>query len=210
MDNVLVLTIVALWACILGLGFVVLALVRQVGVLSERIAPAGALMIGKTALPGEDAPELTVEDLGSRKPMRIGAANDSGKSTLLFFVAADCPVCKTLLPAFKSASKSEANWLSAVLATDGEPADVGRFIQAEKLGEYPFVNSRDLGRAYGVSRLPYAVLIGSSGEIESSGLVNSREHFDSLFNARDEKVASLQDYMQRETRRRAADGYRPA
>lgn len=198
MSNLLVLTIVVLWICVLGLAVMVLALVRQVGVLSERVAPAGALMIANKARAGDDAPALVVEDIGSRKPIPIGASADSGKSTLIFFVAPDCPVCKSLLPAFMSASKAEASWLDAILATDGQPADVERYIQSEKLSEFPFANSRALGTAFGVSKLPYAVLIGPKGRIESSGLVNTREHFDSMFNARDQKVASLQDYMERE------------
>ena len=203
MDSLLIFTVSMLGICVLGLGFVVLALVRQVGVLSERIAPAGALMIASSLRPGDAAPSIDVEDVGSRQPLTIGAANKQDMNTLLFFVGPDCPVCKTLLPAFKSASKAEAGWLRAILATDGDPNDVEKFIQIENLGEYPFVNSKELGQAYGVSKLPYAVLISASGTIESSGLVNSREHFDSLFNAHDENVASLQDYLQRDDKRSA-------
>jgi hypothetical protein len=44
MDNILIISNVILWALVIGLSLVVLALARQIGVLYERVAPAGALM----------------------------------------------------------------------------------------------------------------------------------------------------------------------
>ena len=68
-------------------------------------------------------------------------------------------------------------------------------ILAHQLAGIPFVLSEDLGRAFGVSKLPYAVLIDEAGRVASLGLVNSREHLESLFEAKERGVASLQDYL---------------
>ena len=38
-------------------------------------------------------------------------------------------------------------------------------------------------RAYEVGRLPYAVLVDAAGIVRAKGLVNSREHLESLFEA---------------------------
>jgi methylamine dehydrogenase accessory protein MauD len=57
------------------------------------------------------------------------------------------------------------------------------------------VVSELLGKTFGVSKLPYAVLIDERGKIASMGIINSREHLDSLFEAKERKVASIQDYM---------------
>ena len=54
-----------------------------------------------------------------------------------------------------------------------------------------------LGKTYGVAKLPYAVLIDEENKIASMGIVNSREHLESLFEAKERKVASIQDYMDR-------------
>ena len=56
-----------LWVLVVVLAVVVLALVRQVGVLHERIAPAGALMISKGLKIGELAPTLALIDLEQRR-----------------------------------------------------------------------------------------------------------------------------------------------
>ena len=52
-----------------------------------------------------------------------------------------------------------------------------------------------LGKNFGIAKLPYAVLIDQHGKIASMGIINSREHIDSLFEAKEHQVASIQDYM---------------
>jgi len=59
--NALAVSVVVLWVVVAALAVVVLALVRQIGVLHQRIAPAGALMIGGGPKIGEAAPVLDVE-----------------------------------------------------------------------------------------------------------------------------------------------------
>jgi len=48
-----------------------------------------------------------------------------------------------------------------------------------------------------VSKLPYAVLLDEAGRVASLGLVNSREHLESLFEAKERGVASIQDFLSR-------------
>jgi methylamine dehydrogenase accessory protein MauD len=59
------------------------------------------------------------------------------------------------------------------------------------------VLSRDLGLAFKVARLPYAVLLDQTGVVRAKGLVNSREQLESLFTARELGVASIQEYLQK-------------
>ena len=46
-----------------------------------------------------------------------------------------------------------------------------------------------------MGKLPYGVLINNQGLIASLGIVNSREHLESLFEAERMGVASIQDYL---------------
>jgi methylamine dehydrogenase accessory protein MauD len=57
------------------------------------------------------------------------------------------------------------------------------------------VVSTDLGLAYQVGRLPHAVLIDAAGVIRARGLVNTREHLESLFEAQARGVASIQEFV---------------
>jgi methylamine dehydrogenase accessory protein MauD len=185
---------VVLWILVLALAAVVFALARQVGVLHERVAPAGALMLRRGLTVGEPAPEVEVADLEGRA-QRIGGARTDGRSILVLFVSPTCPVCKSLLPVVKSSRKDERGWLDVVLASDGNVPEQREFVRAQGLEGIPYVVSAPLGLAYQVSRLPFAALLDEGGILRARGLVNSREHLESLFEAKRLGVASLQEYF---------------
>lgn len=185
---------VVLWVLVLALAGVVLALTRQLGVLHQRIAPAGALMLNRGLAVGEPAPVLELAALDGRE-LRVGAARDDGRSTLLLFVSPTCPVCKTLLPAVKSSRRDERAWMDVILASDGDPTAQREFVRTQALEGVPYVVSAALGLAYQVSRLPFAALLDERGVLRARGLVNSREHLESLFEAKRLGVASLQEYF---------------
>ncbi len=59
----------------------------------------------------------------------------------------------------------------------------------------PFVNGSEAGRAFQVDKLPHAVLLDHEGVIISKGLVNSREHLESLVVSHEMGLKSVQDYI---------------
>ena len=185
---------VVLWVLVLVLAGVVLALTRQLGVLHERIAPAGALMLNRGLQVGEPAPVMELEDLEGRLH-QLGGPRSDGRSTLLLFVSPSCPVCKTLLSAVKSSANDERAWMDVILASDGDRAEQTEFVRTQGLDGIPYVVSAALGLAYQVSRLPFAALLDERGVLRARGLVNSREHLESLFEAKRLGVASLQQYF---------------
>lgn len=184
---------IVLWCVVVALCAVVFALVRQIGLLHERIAPVGALM-NRTALRvGEPAPALNAHALNGRE-VRIGGERAVG--TLLFFLSPTCPVCKTLLPSVLRAAGEEEPPFEVVLASDGDPDEHRRFIAEQRIDHLPYVLSSALGITYQVAKLPYAVLIDARGVLRAMGLVNTREHLESLFEAQRLGVASIQEYLQ--------------
>lgn len=192
MTEALMVSQALLWIVILALGVAVLALTRQVGILYERIAPAGALAINSSLKVGDQAPVMTVETLAGRK---IDVAQRNQRARLYFFLSPSCPVCKTLLPALRSLARDERRSIDLILASDGEVNSHRGFIQTHRLDGFDYVVSEILGRSMGVSKLPYAVLVNEDATIASFGIVNSREHLESLVEARERGVASIQDYM---------------
>ncbi len=194
MSNALLASILLLWVVVLVMAGVIFALVRQIGVLYERVAPAGALVVGNGPKAGEAAPALNVTDLAG-KSRQIGGEQADERSMLLFFLSPTCPVCKTLLPALKSIANDERKWLDVVLASDGARKEHESFVEEYHLEPFPYLLSSELGIGYRVGRLPHAVLIDGAGIVRSTGLVNSREHLESLFEANERGVASLQEFM---------------
>jgi methylamine dehydrogenase accessory protein MauD len=195
MTEAFYISLAVLWVVVLAMAALQLALLRQIGVLHERIAPMGALTIDKGPKEGEAAPQFDLIDLG-RRAVKLGGQNPRGKSTLVFFLSPTCPVCKKMLPILRSMASSETRRLEIVLASDGEREEHERFIARQDLGAFPYVLSQDLGMTYRVSKLPYAVLIDEGGVIRAKGLINTREHLESLIEAQELGIASIQDYLQ--------------
>jgi methylamine dehydrogenase accessory protein MauD len=195
---------IVLWVGLLVLAMVCAALARQIGVLHQRIAPAGALSLKQPLKLGDATPQMTLPGLDG-VPVQIGGLR-GGRSQLLLFVSPDCTVCDALLPAVRSAQGAERAWLDIVLASDGEFDQHAAFVERKNLSKFPYVVSEQLGRSYGVAKLPYAVLIDEAGRLASSGLVNTREHLESLFVAKETGVASIQQFLGQVEPRRASSG----
>ena len=202
--NFLIASQIVLWVAVLALGLLCLALARQIGVLHERIAPAGALTLKQALKAGDPAPEFTLSGLDG-EPVRIGGAR-GGRGQLLLFISPDCPVCESLLPAIRSAQGAERKWLDVVLASDGDRERHVSFVRDKGLGKFPYVLSEPLGRTFGVAKLPYAVLIDEAGRLAATGLINTREHLESLFVAREQHVGTLQQYLEERGRIPASTG----
>lgn len=180
-----------LWLAVIALAVMNYALLRQIGVLYERVAPAGALMVNRSLEVGAAAPALEALTLDNQQ---ISIGTVAGRSQLLFFMSPDCPVCNELMPALVSSARAEQAWVDVVLVSDGDNQDHAGYVRRKGL-EFPYVVSELVGKSYGVSKLPYAVLVDEHKQVASMGIVNSREHLDSLFEAKERGVASIQDYM---------------
>jgi methylamine dehydrogenase accessory protein MauD len=197
------IAISVLWLVVLALAATVLALARQIGVLHERLQPVGALALPKNLKAGEPAPSMDVVTIAG-DPLHLGGAHPRGADTLVMFVSPSCPVCKSLLPSLRAVTRAEKKPIDLILASDGARLEHLDFIAAESLQQFPYVLSEALGIAYGAGRLPHAVLIDAQGIVRAHGLVNSREHLDSLFEARELGVATVQEYLQNRAPRSAA------
>lgn len=203
MSSALVVSNVLLWLAVVCLAGIVVALLRQIGVLHERIAPTGALVGAESPRVGESAPALEIANW-TGEPLRIGGAAQDGRTTLLFFASPTCPVCKTLLPHVAAIGNAERDDLRLVVASDGPRAEHEAFVRGFGLDRGEYVLSAALGRAYQVGRLPYAILLDAAGVVRARGLVNTREHLESLFEAQLRGVGSVQDFAQHEPATTAA------
>ncbi|MNZ94619.1 Methylamine utilization protein MauD [compost metagenome] len=188
----LIVSNILLWGLLIALAFVLMGLIRQIGVLHGRLAPAGALMVDKGIAVNEAAPKVTASDRHGR-PVNFGYAGE--KAQLLFFLSPTCPICKSLLPAIKSIAKEEADRLDVIYVSDGDMDAQMTLIREHKLENATYVVGPEVGMTYQIGKLPYATLIDKDGVLRAKGLVNSREHLDSLFETEHLGSATLQHYL---------------
>lgn len=187
----LIVSNVLLWLLLITTAMIMLGLIRQIGVLHSRIAPAGALMMDKGVEVGERAPQVTAEDRSGR-PVNIGYTSES--STLLFFLSPTCPICKSLIPAIKAIDQARSD-LDVIYVSDGDPEAQESLITDSGLESSRYVLSPEVGMTFQIGKLPYAALIDTEGTLKAKGLVNSREHLDSLFETEILDSSSLQQYL---------------
>ncbi|MEJ2129148.1 MAG: methylamine dehydrogenase accessory protein MauD [Woeseiaceae bacterium] len=198
MTEMLVISNIVLWVLVIVLALVVLALARQVGILHERVAPAGALQPTEGPKVGELTEAMALESLAGEN-VSIGGSDADGLATLVLFISPTCPVCKSLVPTAKSLAKRESKRMRLIFASDGDRREQHEaYANDLQLDDYPYVLSQSLGMAYQVSKLPFALLIAADGSLQSKGLVNTREHLESLVEAMDSGIATLQDYVMKE------------
>ena len=192
MTEALVVSSVLLWCMVIVLALVVLALARQVGVLHERVAPAGALMPTNGPKVGERTEPASLRDLQGTE-LTVGGPAADGRPTLVLWVSPTCPVCRAVVPT--SVSMASAEKLRLVFASDGDKPEQHRaYVRDLRIEGYPYVVSQAFGMSYAVSKLPFAVLIGADGVLKGKGLVNTREHLESLVEAMHTGIATLQDF----------------
>jgi len=184
---------IILWFLVIILSLVVFALARQVGVLHERVAPAGALMPTNGPKVGELIETALYKDLNG-EPFTLGGVSEDRRATLILWISPTCPVCKGLVPTARSMCEDEN--FNLVFASDGDkPEQHQAYVRDLGISKYPYIISQALGMKYAVSKLPFAALIGPDGTLRSKGLVNTREHLESLAESMETGIDTLQDYM---------------
>jgi methylamine dehydrogenase accessory protein MauD len=191
--DALLISNVVLWCVVIVLALVVLALARQVGVLHERVAPAGALMPTSGPKVGERTQPATLRNLAGTE-LTVGGPNADGRATLVLWISPTCPVCKALVPT--AVSMAQAERLRLVFASDGDRIEQHQaYVRDLRIEAFPYVVSQAFGMSHAVSKLPFAILIDANGVLRSKGLVNTREHLESLVLAMESGVRSLQEYV---------------
>jgi len=191
MTAALVISNLILWVVVILLLLAVYALARQIGVLHERVAPVGALTPASGPKIGEQLEAVAVKTLGNRT-IDVGAPGE--QSTFIFFMSPGCPICRSLLPVVADMADKEK--VRLLYASDGDNV-AAHESYAREHGIEPdqYVLSQTLGMMLGVNRLPFAALVNEQGVLRSRGLVNNREHLESLLAADELDVSSVQEYL---------------
>ncbi|MGH2546309.1 MAG: hypothetical protein ACRDHH_02875 [Actinomycetota bacterium] len=162
---------VVLWALVVALALLTLALARQIGTLHLRLGPRGALELDEEGPPLGEAPEpVDARDLDGR-PLSVGGP---GEPQLVLFVSPGCPVCREVLPSLPVAAG--VGGMRPLVVSDAEdPGD-----SADGGTGAPVVLGPAVARAYGVPGTPYAVALDRLGVVRAKGTINNLEQLEGL------------------------------
>lgn len=169
--GVLVTTHLLLWGVVLALAAVVVSLMRQTGVLLERISPAGLSADASLAIKTGQAVERMALTTLRGAPHAVGGALGT-KAQLLFFASPRCDVCKSIVPELNAFSQA-APHMAVTIAV----ADASEGVMPEEAAAIAQVPADKIANQFGVSQLPHLVLIREDGVLERSQYLSSAADF---------------------------------
>lgn len=162
---------VVLWALVVALALLTLALARQIGTLHLRLGPRGALELDEEGPPLDEALEpVEAPDVDGR-PLSIGGP---GEAQLLLFVSPGCPVCREVLPSLRVAARV-GGMRPVVVSEADDPREVLPHVNGA-----PVVLGAEVTRAYSVPGTPYAVALDRLGVVRAKGTINNLEQLEGL------------------------------
>lgn len=149
--SVWVASYVLLWLAVLFLSAIVVALLRQVGVLHARLQPLGVHPAGEGPEAGTPAPPVP------------GVDYEDAAVTLVAFTSPTCTVCDELSPSLR--------------ALQQQYGDVPVRVVEVSLGDRA---QAQVFTAFSVRSTPYLVAVGGDGMVRGAGVANSLEQAEVL------------------------------
>ena len=185
MDGWWAASYVVLWALVVVLGIVVVALARQIGTLHLRLGPRGALEMDDEGPPlGEAPPAIETEDSAGR-PVTIGGP---GHAQLLLFVSPGCMVCEQVLPAVPAIAQTSK--LHPVVVTDVDRHETSSAFAGKRVGA-TLVPGLDVAQSYSVPGTPYVVVLDEMGVVRAKGTVNNLEQMEGLVGSAERRIGAV-------------------
>jgi methylamine dehydrogenase accessory protein MauD len=165
---------VVLWALVIVLCMVVVALARQIGTLHLRLGPRGALELDDEgpAL-GEAPPPIDTLAL-SGEEITLGGP---GEAQLLLFVSPGCHVCEQVLPSLPAIAS--VGHFRPYVVTDVDVIDTANGLDVNAIAA-PIIPGQKVAMRYEVPGTPYVVVLDSAGIVRSKGTVNNLEQMEGL------------------------------
>jgi methylamine dehydrogenase accessory protein MauD len=158
----LLLSDVALLVVVGGLAVVVLVLARQIGVLHERTAPAGALMQKAGEVERLDLAGLQVENLAG-EALDLQHVSE-GRGLSLLFVGPDCPVCGSLLPGYES-MLADLSFVCCWVGNAQPMSEQMAYADRHGLDKTRYLVTPQLGINLQVMQTPTLVIVDAGGNV---------------------------------------------
>ncbi len=188
-----------LWTLVVLQVILTLALARLVGQLHRRLPPSGARVID----PGPEIGQLMEDWQGTDvlgNPLGFRFPRERG--LFLLYLSPHCSSCDALLPSAKRffkevASEADGLWVMVVGSTEVQID----YAHRKGLNSHPVIAEAQLPSAWRLNGAPFGVWVNAAGQVQAKGMVNHREHLESLRHAAIAGHASIQSYFEAQTER---------
>lgn len=180
MNSAWIASYIVLWLVVAALVFLLMGLLRQLGLVQLRIGVDPGVLITKDGLPrGTEAPDFEAFDVQTSHLVRLSSFR--GKRVALVFLTPTCLACRELVPHINEMADVErgrVTFLAIMFASGMTSAEFMRRYQLRTPLLADMENA--IATSYGVSATPSAYLIDEDGFVLIRGVVNSWSHLDAL------------------------------
>lgn len=175
-------SLAALWVLVLVNTIVLVALVRQVGVVLLRVGQVVAPRSSSGPSPGDVLAIPELSRLGSN-PLR-GAFDriaDDGehRPRVLVFLSPDCGLCHEMVPAANAVAVTYRSRFEVIQVVDLDQDSLLQWV-AETKSRTSVIAVPGVLKNYDIPGTPFACIVGDGDVIMASGWVNHLEHLEAL------------------------------
>jgi methylamine dehydrogenase accessory protein MauD len=190
MNEVLLIGHVVLWGVVLILAFLLMGLLRALGILRwqlEQLEMTTPRRLGRDGLkPGVKAPDFTLPAVAAGE---VSLADFASQELLLVFTQTGCAPCHEIVPELNRLHR--AGDIQILVVTHGDLQAVGDWAR-EAHAVFPVAAQPDwsISRRYQVFATPFAFLIDEQGIIRAKGIVSQEQHLRFLRSRQQQAMSS--------------------
>jgi len=182
-----------LWIVVVLQVILTLSLARAVGQLRRRSPPSGARLVNPgpeidTYVGDWEGTDLVGNPVNFRFPRERGL--------FLLYVSPHCSLCSGLLPSAKRffkeiAAEADGVW---VMVLGSREAQIF-YARENELTRYPVAAEEQMPARMRVEGAPFGLWINAQGQVKAKGMVDRREHLESLRHAARIGHPSIESYV---------------
>ena len=166
---------------LLLLGAALLLMIRQVGLILQRVGPVGARGMAMGPRIGEDVSGF------------LGGRLVKGRPALVILGSSACPICSVIEEAARVVAGPWASRADVWMIYDEAPDRAA----ASRASALKVAEDAVLRTKLDVSSVPYGVMVDGEGLVIGQGLVNEASHLESLLEQLDRSRSRLGSQMER-------------
>lgn len=192
---------ILLWGIVIVLAFMVMGLLRQLGLIQLRMGIEPGVLITPEGLErGVEAPDFEAIDVQTQRLIRLDQFR--GKRVVLLFLSPNCLACRELIPHFNEVARAEQGKIEVLAVCYGAESVCGEF--ARQFHVHPTLvadPTNAIAARYQVRVTPFAFLIDEYGLVLIRGIINSWPQLEALL----EEEGTLQEDLPWQLRSKQPD-----
>jgi len=154
------------------------ATIRQIGVLHQRLAPSGGGDLGGAAI-GDRLPRLALVDVDLSEPLAL-----TRPFIVMAFVSPGCTLCAEIIPGVQSAAKADRHADAQYVFVTDASLNAAQAYRREHGLNLPMLRHDDVMADLKVPASPFLLVTRTEGQhhlrVLSAGVVNTTEQVDDV------------------------------